>query len=232
MLSKIQIEILSKLLKSKKLRYSEAQIRSIDNDLYNYHLQFLVKKGYILKDAKGYKLTDKGKVFVQQIDSKGKVKKYFKVSVLPYVVRSVKNKKEILIHKRLRHPYLGDHETVAGKVNVGERIEDAAKRKLLEETGLVCDFALIGVIRKIRRNSKNNVVEDTIYHVCYGDDPEGELISKNEFGENWWGSFQEARKLLRKNITYSKTSEKVLNRVEKEETDLFYYQEDIVLKEM
>ena len=46
--SPIQNHILSRLKNAKSLRYSEMQPGAIPNDLYNYHLQFLVKKGFEL----------------------------------------------------------------------------------------------------------------------------------------------------------------------------------------
>ncbi|MBU0975773.1 MAG: NUDIX domain-containing protein [Patescibacteria group bacterium] len=227
--SEIQLKILTKLLKSNGLRYSEAQVSGIENDLYNYHLQFLVKKKYIAKREGKYSLTDKGKQFVQKLDIKGGVKDYFKFSVLPYVTRKVGDKLQILVQKRLRHPYFGDHATVSGKVHTGEPLESAARRKLLEETGLMCDFKLIGVIRKIRRESNENIIEDTLYHVCHGDEPQGELIAKNEFGENFWTSIEETLKLESKNITASEKSAEILKRIRDRNFEMFYFQEDITL---
>lgn len=229
-LSKIQNEILSKLLRSKGLRYSEAKVQNIDNDLYNYHLQFLVSKKFVEKKDGKYYLTDKGKQYVQKMDVLGRVKKYFKVSVLPYVVRTFKGKRQILLQRRLRHPYFGDIGTVSGKVHVDEKLEEAARRKLKQETGLETDFRLIGVIRKIRRDKEGKVIEDTLYHVCYGEDPEGKLVNINKFGENFWADFTTAINYQRKNITAGKETEKVLKRISKKNIDLFYFHEDIDLK--
>lgn len=230
MLSDIQIQILTKFLKSGDLRYSEARPVDTENDLYNYHLQFLVEKKLLTKKAGKYFLSNKGKRFVQRMDVKGTVKEYFKFSVLCYVVRQIKNKREILLQKHLRHPYFGDVLTISGKVHPGEKLEKAAKRKLKEETGLETEFEFLGVIRKIRRDKKRKLIEDTLYHICYGENPTGSLIEKNEFGENFWVDFDRAFQLQKKNITASEKSEHILRRIRDKELDLFYFNEELVLK--
>ncbi|MEY2664525.1 MAG: hypothetical protein RIT04_333 [Candidatus Parcubacteria bacterium] len=47
--SPIQNHILTQLKNAKSLRYSEMKPKAIPNDLFNYHLQFLVKKGFVEK---------------------------------------------------------------------------------------------------------------------------------------------------------------------------------------
>jgi len=223
---------LSKLLRADNLRYSEMtpEESRIDDDLYNYHLQFLVKKGFVKKEDKRYSLTEKGKVAVQHLDIKGNEQNYFKVGVLPYVVRILNGKKEILLEKRLRHPYFGDvNPSISGKVLFGEKITDAAKRKLEEETGLEAEFKPIGVTRKIRRDKNNQIIEDTFYHVCYGENPTGVLDERNVYGEHYWSDFNTALESQRKNVTASFLSEEVIKRVDSNRTEFFYFEEDITL---
>ena len=45
----VQKKILIKLLSSDQLKYSKIKPNNIANDLFNYHLQFLLKKGLIKK---------------------------------------------------------------------------------------------------------------------------------------------------------------------------------------
>ncbi len=57
--------------------------------------------------------------------------------ILPVVVIAVFNKRrEMLFLKRKRPPYSGYWEFAGGLLEFGEKLEDAAKRELLEETGL------------------------------------------------------------------------------------------------
>ena len=51
--SPIQNRIISKLKNAASLRYSELWPEKVPNDLFNYHLQFLVKKGYVDKSGDG-----------------------------------------------------------------------------------------------------------------------------------------------------------------------------------
>lgn len=229
-LSDIQKQILSNLLKSNGLRYSQARPPHTENDLYNYHLKFLVGKNFVKKEDNVYLLTNKGKEYVQQMDSLGNVQPYFKVSVICHVVKIDNQKLKILLQKRKRHPYYGEvYGGIAGKVHIGEAIETAARRKFKEETGLTCDFTFIGVVRKIRRNKQKEVIEDTLYHYCYGENPTGTLRPSTPFGENFWGTFKDAFEHQSKNLTASKYSDEVLKRIQKKNLQLFYFNEDLTL---
>ncbi len=226
--NEVQLEILARLTTSSGgLRYSEMKPDDeyLENDLYNYHLQFLVKNELVRKEGNLYQITEKGKVLTTNIDALGKVQQLFKVSVALQVVRQVNGKREILRHKRFRHPFYGDVTSVSGKVHHGELIEQAAKRKLLEETGLQAEFTHLGVIRKIRKDKQGNLIEDTFYHVCYAENPEGELIAKNVYGENFWTDFNQAIELLKSNVDTGKHDLEILNRIRNQNFDFFYWQQ-------
>lgn len=227
-----QIQILTKVLNSKGLRYSEAKPDvEIDDDLYNYHLQFLVKKKFLKKEGGLYLLTDKAKTYVHRLDAKGEVYPYFKVSVILFVKREVDGKSEALMHERLREPYIGDVETIAGKVLWGESFEEAAKRKLEEEAGLVAEFKLIGAIRSIRRDVDNKVIEDTIYHTCYAENPKGKLVIENEFGRNMWLDYDSASKGYSNRKVASELSDKVFeDLIIFNNHTSFYIQEEVVVE--
>jgi len=85
-------------------RYSDINPKNIDDDLYNYHLQQLVVKGFLAKKSQLYSLTEKGKSIVTNIDEETKnINATFKVGVYLCLV----NGEKILMHKRLKHPQYG-----------------------------------------------------------------------------------------------------------------------------
>lgn len=230
MVSEVQVKILTKLMKSSDgLRYSQAYPgKDIDDDLYNYHLQQLVEKGLVEKKDSKYQLTIDGRREVQKIDAKGQVMDYyFRISVLLYVINE---KGELLLQKRTRYPLLGDINTPSGKVKQGESFTDAAKRKLLEETGLMADFQFIGAFRSTRYDENGNFEEDTIYHVCIAENFRGNLIEKTEFGEYFWGTFQYYLELQKTNKSGSRIQEEVIRRVKDRNREAFYFEEVLKIK--
>jgi len=221
----VQTKILLKILQSDGLRYSEAYPgEEIDDDLYNYHLKQLIKNGVIEKNEGKYVLTSLGRSEVQMMDVLGEYQEQFRVSVLMYVTLGDK----ILMCRRTRWPLRGDVTSPAGKVRRGEKMVEAAKRKLKAETNLEAEFKLIGVLRSARK-FENKIVEDTIYNICVAHEPKGELSIANEHGEFFWTGFDEAIKFASNNVAGGENQIEILNRVKNNKTELFYLEEVIEL---
>lgn len=224
----IQRQILTELMHYESdQRYSVLQLPDIENDLYNYHLQNLVKKGLIAKTGSYYSLTDEGKMLVSKFNARGDIQQYFKVSVALAVFRN--NYEEILLQKRLRKPFYGDVTSVAGKIVGGEKIVDAARRKLLEETNLAAQFTFVGVLRKIKRNQNSDLLEDTFYHYCVTHDPVGVLIEKNTFGENFWVPSTQILEFEKNNSDAGPYDREVWQKLLKRDLSPFYFEQDSVV---
>lgn len=193
-LNYIQRHILTKLLRSSEpMRYREMKPDDVENDLYNYHLQFLVKKGLVEKVESKYTLSDYGKKFVVEInpiDAKGQLQEKFKVNVLANLIKVEGSKILVLNQIRKRHPFYGQHTTVGGNLHKGESITNAAARNLFEKTGLTAEFTLVGNVRRAIFESDKNVFNDMIFYICVSDKFEGKLISENEYGENYWDTIE------------------------------------------
>jgi 8-oxo-dGTP pyrophosphatase MutT (NUDIX family) len=224
----IQKQILTKFLTRPELRYSEVRIPEIENDLFNYHLQYLVKIGILRKIDLTYSISTKGLTDLLMFDSLGNVYQGLRVSVLIYIIDFNSKPQRIVAQKHIRQPYMGDFNAgITGKVRPGEPIEAAAMRKIKEETGLHGTAKLLGVIRKIRRSKDNSFLDDGLFHVCVCTDFSGDLITSNEFGENSWISFKQALELEKAATSTGRKSYAMLQKIMKQDFTQFYIEEEI-----
>jgi hypothetical protein len=194
--SPIQNHIFLKLKNSKSLRYSQIQLKDIPNDLFNYHLQFLVKKGFVSKSDRGYALSDLGVKHVADYNpplSRNHATDLFKINVLTVVSRVHEGKLQILNQIRTSNPSYGKIGVPGGVVRKEEPMEIAASRKLMIETGLEAKFKLIGIQRRIMYVN-GELFSDILFPIAYADSVKGELISHTEYGHNIWVPIGEAIK--------------------------------------
>lgn len=191
-LSPIQNHILSKLKNAKSLRYAELMPEKVPNDLFNYHLQYLVKKEMIAKTEEGYALAEKGIRHVADPYTKnGAITSLFKINVITIVSRVRDGNLEILNQLRKSNPSYGKIGVMGGVVLKGELIEDAATRKLRQETGLEAALRLVGCERRIMYKS-GELFSDLMFPITYATEYSGELIGETEFGQNMWVGIDEA----------------------------------------
>lgn len=213
MLGAVQGKILAMISGSEGLRYSEAYPgEGIDDDLYNYHLQELVRRGYVEKINQRYRLTESGKKEITHFNAKGEELGRFHLVTILIVMRH--ERKEILLHKRKVHPHRGEISTVSGNVLAGEKILVAAKRRLKEETGLEAEFEHWGNFRAIRKTMRGDLFEDMIFCVCTTEEPRGVLVDENKFGENWWGKFEEIYKYYDQDTAIAEVEKKMAKMIQ------------------
>ncbi|MES2213590.1 MAG: NUDIX hydrolase [Patescibacteria group bacterium] len=192
--SPIQNHILSLLKNAKTLRYSELHPEKVPNDLFNYHLQFLVKKEFVTKTDEGYSLSQTGvKHVADPYPVSGPITSLFKINVITIVSRVVNGKMEILNQIRKSNPSYGKVGVPGGVVLKGELIESAATRKLKQETGLDAEFRLVGCERRIMYKS-GELFSDLMFPLAYADSYSGELQIDTNFGHNMWVPIEEAIK--------------------------------------
>lgn len=190
--SPIQNHILSQLKNAKSLRYSELQPGDIPNDLFNYHLQHLVKKGIVIKSHGGYHLSETGIHYVADPYTGGDaLTSFFKMNVITIVSRIASGRTEILNQLRASNPSYGKIGVMGGVVLKGEPIEHAATRKLEQETGLQAAFKLVACERRIMYRS-GTLFSDVVFPIAYADTYAGELIHETAFGRNIWVPIDEA----------------------------------------
>jgi ADP-ribose pyrophosphatase YjhB (NUDIX family) len=222
----IQKHILLTLAKNPKLKYSELKIKDVENDLFNYHLQYLVKQGLVKKEEERYVITDIGVGAILLVDSTGKEYKGLRASVLVYVIERKSNPIKILKQDKKRKPYFMEKlPGIAGKIKPGEKVEVAARRKLLEETGLDGECKFIGTIRKTRINKEGHM-DDAFFYVCVCEKWKNQLLFNTEYGDNSWCTKDEAIILQKDNIASGELSFKVLLRLINADYSLFFFEEE------
>lgn len=232
----IRKEILVKLLKSKDgIRYRDGKPNQVENDLYNYHLQQLLKKGLIRKDEGKYLLSQTGKKYIEvdsPINAKGKNIDLFRLNILAIVYKKVGTEFKIISHERKKHPYYGSKGLISGAVDHGESVVDASNKALLNKTGLQSDFKIIGTIRKIIYDDDNNIFSDILFFICLGQGVRGDFVKKTDFGTNHWVSIDEII-LNEKNATHTSKSVvnvlKMLKESNFQNRELFYFEDKLVI---
>jgi len=231
--SHIQNHIISKLKNAKSLRYSEMSPEKVPNDLYNYHLQFLVKKGLVLKSGDGYSLSSTGIKLVADVNtSNDTLNSLFKINVITIVSRVIDGKIEILNQVRKSNPSYGKVGVMGGVVLKGELIENAATRKLKQETGLNARFKVFGSERRILYKSGEHF-SDIVFPIAYADKSDGELISDTDFGHNMWVPINEAIKNESAEFDSIKSINTVLKAIKsKKISNLPYFFEEIVQSDL
>ena len=125
---------MKQLTLSDKSRYSAIKPPKIGGNNFAYHLKEVIKDGLVKKEGLFYKLTTKGERLADTISLKTFAKR-----AQPKIVTMLclKNKAdEILLFKRDKQPFIGKCSLPYGKIHLGERVEEAAKREAEEKTGI------------------------------------------------------------------------------------------------
>ncbi len=227
--SPIQNHILSKLKNALSLRYSELQPEKVPNDLFNYHLQYLVRKDFVEKSDTGYTLSLKGiKHVADPYPDNNSITSLFKINVITIVSRVVNGQIEILNQIRKSNPSYGKVGVMGGVVLKGELIEEAASRKLMQETGLSATLKLVGCERRILYKS-GEIFSDVMFPITYTDTYSGELLVDSDFGHNMWVPIDEAIENESGEFDSIKGIKKVLEAVQKKviHTTPFFFEENI-----
>jgi 8-oxo-dGTP pyrophosphatase MutT (NUDIX family) len=191
----IQQSILEDLrVSSIGLRYTDMKPDGVENDLYNYHLQYLVKHELVTKNDDRYRLSLDGKrhlIELNPLDDSGQSSR-FKLASLCLLTRGTGDKMEVLYQERLRQPFYGHWGLIGGGIKRGEPALETAARRLREEAGLVAKFTLFGMIRKIHFERSGQLGSDILFHICLSDIYNGNLERHNNFGNQSWVSLAQA----------------------------------------
>jgi 8-oxo-dGTP pyrophosphatase MutT (NUDIX family) len=205
------------------LRYRDMRPTDIENDLYNYHLRYLTRQGLVEKRAGKYRLNETGKKHLVELNPYPESNR-FKMAALCLVVADG----QVLYQERIRQPFAGQKGLIGGGIQRGEPAVAAAKRRLQEEAGLKAHFTLLGLLRKMRFDSRDELYTDILFHVCIAQKTTGDLIEENEFGKQFWLSISEASQLERGQLMGSPQFAEVLDNLNtalSKQSPAFYIEE-------
>jgi len=217
--------IISLLMKHTTLKYSELMPEDVDNVLFNYHLQHLVKTGFVIKDENFYSLSPEGLVETSHISYEGVLFQKFVCRFRIYVIENNK----VLMHERKIGPWKGDTSAIWGKMVYGEGIEGAAVNQLKEQTGLIAtDLKCVGSVRTIITNDNKDILDDSIYYVCVVKEFNGELFEQDLNGNLLkWYEFEKALELEKSNRGSGEKTVEILERFSKKDFSQFVFEEQL-----
>lgn len=186
----VQMKTLKHLLHVPSAGYAEIQKQTdLTSDHFNFHIKKLIEAGYVTKKTDGsYALTRTGKEYANRMDTDDHtIERQPKVSVALIIERHNGDRREFLFQQRLKNPYYGFWGRLGGKMRWGETPEDAAKRELLEETGLQAEFTYKMLYNKRDYDkSSGELLEHKLFLIMYTDKVSGELVERFEGGYNKW----------------------------------------------
>lgn len=191
----IQAIILRKLLFVKSAEFSVLQKETtVTSDHFNFHIKKMLDDGYVEKIDGKYSLSVKGKEYANRMDTdENEIEKQPKISVAITLERAgAGGEREFLFQQRKKNPYYDFWGRVGGKMRWGETVIEAAKRELLEETGLEADLSYRLMYHKRDFDKRTGkLLEDKIFLCVYADRCTGELIEEFEGGVNKWMTHEE-----------------------------------------
>lgn len=191
-----QLSILRELLFKPMARFRDLKKFDVTNDHFTFHVNHLLKEGLIVKSNGKYRLTDTGKEFANRIDTDSlKLERQAKLAVALHAVRTKNGKREILIHQRLKEPFYGWYGSHSGKIRWSENPIDCAKREFEEETGLLGDFELKGIVHYHHYHKDGRFLEDKYFWVFVINNTTGDLKVEVPEGKNIWMDENKFKKL-------------------------------------
>ena len=184
MLHVIQKEILIQLIQNPELRYSQLKPKHIESNHFMYHLKALMREGLVEKKPNGrYSLTMDGKLYADQVNLKTlKVRRQPKIVTLVAVQN---NKGQWLLYQRKHQPLINQIGFPYGKLHLGETVQEAAERELMEKTGLTCKLVHKGD-GYIIIHEENEPVSQICFHLFYGKSPKGKMKTETQYGWIRW----------------------------------------------
>lgn len=183
----IQKHIFRVLSTKPKARFADLKPKSIEGNLFTYHLKTLLRQGYIETSAFKYRLSPTGKRLLDRISFET-----FQERIQPKIVTIIviEHNKKFLLYKRRRSPFIHHIGFPYGKIHLGEHLEEAAQRELEEKTGLKAKLKQRGIVY-LTVFDETELVSHMLCHVFVGKNPTGLLRTDTTIGTCFWGDLDQ-----------------------------------------
>jgi len=162
----IQRKILNLLVYASSLTYAQLRPKGVESNHFAYHLEQLIKAGYIKKLERGYELTPEGLAFADRASHVD-----MSVRKQPHIVTTIvvtNDAGDTLLFKHAFQPYLNKFGYPQGRTHFSEDIATAAKRELAEKSGLTNIALVQRGIAYITSCRDGEVVSKLLTHVFSG----------------------------------------------------------------
>lgn len=191
MLHHIRRSILDMLATTESLRYSELKPKSLDGNVFNYHLKVLIVDKLVKKGEHGdYSLSQAGRNYI--------VHRYEDsiLSTHSIFLIVLKRRSEYLLRRREIQPLIGYAGFIHGEPEIGVDVVHTAKERLCAKTGIknvslsVVGSALITQYRAEELQSFSHAI------IIYGQTQDDIKIESDATGSNFWANLEIAKNLL------------------------------------
>ncbi len=182
----LQREIVFKLAFRPSARFSDLKPGDVENKLFTYHLQKVVKEGYVKKSDDGlYTLTPEGRRLSTGVNDDHQALVVERpLSVLFLIIRR-KSDGAWLLYERQTHPMLGFRGFMHAHPSAVSDCAEVAQQQCQIKTGLTGDFTALGG-GYIRVYEGAKLESFTHFTLLYCDDIQGGLAPNDSHATYAW----------------------------------------------
>jgi len=183
----IQKYILQQLSTRISQRYSELKPENVDGNLFMYHMQRLQNSGYVDKDDRTYKLSEKGGAFASRMSLRKGLQLIQPKIVVMLICQNSDG--DYLLFRWSRQPYYGLVSFPFSKLHFGRTLHDTLQEALFYKTQLRGKFNYMGDVYMRALKNDDVVTEHVLAHLYKVTNVSGTLGAYDGLtGEPFWGN--------------------------------------------
>lgn len=147
----IEKKVLELFLYQKKLKFSdiEKSLRTRSNKL-SYHLKNMIRKELLVKSDDSYSLSKSSETLIPYISEK--------TTPLPVILIMISKSEKVFLVRREKRPFKNKLALPAGRIMIGEDIEEAVKRIMKEKYGIDAEYKKTNSVSIERVGNKEKTI--------------------------------------------------------------------------